>query len=330
MEKAKNDKLNNSLRLMYVKEIIFERTDEEHYLNTFEIMDILEKDYKVLVTRQTLAYDIDILISAGYDIECVPGRPNKYHILSREFDIAELRILIDVVCSLRSLPYCKAMDLTKKLARLGGPAVDLLMETINIESIPRTDNTQIYYIIDAVLKAKTTKKQIKFRYYEYSTANKKSLKNGGKKYTVTPYQLVCSNEFYYLIGYSEKHGKTTAFRVDRICGIPELVNKGISDEHEDLDVEKYIGESNHMMSGDTTVVTLRFDSSVMDAIVDRFGQDMDITFARKNECIAQVNVAINNVFFAWLFGFDGKVMISGPNNAKDEFIRLVSRMMARL
>lgn len=113
MEKAKNDKLNNSLRLMYVKEIIFERTDEEHFLNTFEIMDILEKDYKVLVTRQTLAYDIDILISAGYDIKCVPGRPNKYHILSREFDIAELRILIDVVCSMRSLPYCKAKDLTK-------------------------------------------------------------------------------------------------------------------------------------------------------------------------------------------------------------------------
>lgn len=103
------------------------------------------------------------------------------------------------------------------------------METINIESIPRTDNTQIYYIIDAVLKAKTTKKQIKFKYYEYSTANIKALKNGGKKYTVTPYQLVCSNEFYYLIGFSEKHGKTTAFRVDRICGIPELVNKDISD-----------------------------------------------------------------------------------------------------
>ena len=132
MEKAKNDKLNNSLRLMYVKEIIFERTDEEHCLNTYEIMDILEKDYKVSVTRQTLAYDIDILIGAGYDIECVQGRPNKYHILSREFDIAELRILIDIVCSMRSLPYCKAKELTKKLARLGGPSFDLLMGTINI------------------------------------------------------------------------------------------------------------------------------------------------------------------------------------------------------
>lgn len=330
MEKAKNDKLNNSLRLMYVKEIIFERTDEDHFLNTFEILDILEKDYQVSVTRQTLAYDIDILIEAGYDIECIQGRPNKYHVLSREFDIAELRILIDVVCSLRSLPYCKAKDLTKKLARLGGPAVDLLMETINIESIPRTDNTQIYYIIDAVLKAKTRKKQIEFKYYEYSTANIKALKNGGKKYTVTPYQLVCSNEFYYLLGYSEKHEKITAFRVDRICGIPEIINKSFTEEHDDLEAEKYIGESNHMMTGETTTVTLRFDSSVMDAMVDRFGQDMDITFSTKNVCIAKVSVVINKVFFAWIFGFDGKVMISGPTSVQDEFIRLVSRMMARL
>ena len=255
---------------------------------------------------------------------------NQYHVLSRDFDIAELRILIDVVCSMKSLPHCKAKDLTKKLARLGGPSCDLLMETINIESIPRTDNSQIYYIIDAVLKAKTTNKQIAFKYYEYSTQVKKALKNGGKKYTVSPYQLVCTNEFYYLLGYSEKHKKITAFRVDRICGIPELVNEAGSSEPEEMNVEKYVSESNHMMSGDMVTVTLRFDRSVLDAIVDRFGQEMDLTFSTKNECIAKVDVALNNVFFAWVFGFDGKVMIAGPSNVQDQFIRLVSRMMARL
>ena len=330
MEKVRKDRLNSSLRLMYVKEIIFEHTDEEHFLTISEIMDMLKYDYQMPVTRQTLTDDIDILIEAGYDIECVKGHTNQYHVLSRDFDIAELRILIDVVCSMKSLPHCKAKDLTKKLARLGGPSCDLLMETINIESIPRTDNSQIYYIIDAVLKAKTTNKQIAFKYYEYSTQVKKALKNGGKKYTVSPYQLVCTNEFYYLLGYSEKHKKITAFRVDRICGIPELVNEAGSSEPEEMNVEKYVSESNHMMSGDMVTVTLRFDRSVLDAIVDRFGQEMDLTFSTKNECIAKVDVALNNVFFAWVFGFDGKVMIAGPSNVQDQFIRLVSRMMARL
>lgn len=323
-------KSNNCLRLMYIKEIIFEHTDEDHFLNTSELIEMLRTDYGIAVTRQTLVADIDMLIEAGYDIECVKSNPNKYHILSRDFDIAELRILIDVVESLRSLPVCKAKELTKKLARLGGPSVDILMETINVEAIPRSDNAQIYYIIDAILKAKTSGKQIAFKYYEYNTPTKKVLKNNGRHYSVSPYQLVCSNEYYYLIGHSEKHKKVVAFRVDRICGIPEVINKNAQPEPQDITVEKYVSDSYHMMTGDTTTITLRFDSSITDAIVDQFGQDLDITFFRKNECIAQVDAPINNAFFAWLFGFDGKVMISGPSQVKEQYIRLVSRAMARL
>ena len=156
------------------------------------------------------------------------------------------------------------------------------------------------------------------------------LKNNGKHYTVSPYQLVSSNEYYYLLGHSEKHKKVVAFRVDRICGIPEVINKSAQPEPQDISIEKYVSDSYHMMTGDTTTITLRFESSVTDAIVDQFGQDLDITFFRKNECIAQVDAPINNAFFAWLFGFDGKVMISGPSHVKDQYIRLVSRAMARL
>ena len=330
MANETNLKSINSLRLMYVKEIIFEHSDEEHFVNLYEIADILKSDYNTTVTRQMVAADIDMLIDAGYDIECVKSNPNKYHVLSRDFDIAELRILIDVVESLRSLPVCKAQELTKKLARLGGPSVDLLMETIHVETIPRSDNTQIYYIIDAILKAKSANKQIEFKYFEYNAASKKVLKNDGKKYTVSPYQLVCSNDYYYLLGYSEKHKRIVAFRVDRIYGIPEIKKTTGMDEPEDLNVEKYISETYHMMSGDTTTITLRFDSSVIDAMIDRFGQDLDITFVHKTECTAQVNVPVNNMFFAWLFGFDGKVMIAGPNKVKDQYIRLVSKAMARL
>ena len=97
MANETNLKSINSLRLMYVKEIIFEHSDEEHFINLYEIADILKSDYNTTVTRQTLAADIDMLIDAGYDIECVKSNPNKYHVLSRDFDIAELRILIDAV-----------------------------------------------------------------------------------------------------------------------------------------------------------------------------------------------------------------------------------------
>lgn len=330
MANTKSNKMINNLRPMYVKEILFDHTDENHFITVNEILELLESVYGITSTRKTLYEDIDLLLSVGFDIECIKGRMNKYHLLSRDFDIAEIRLLIDSVESLRSLPLCKSRELVKKLSRLGGPSADFLIQTGNAELYPRAENNQIYYIIDSICNAIAARKQIAFKYYEYLTSSNKVLKNNGKDYHVSPYRLVCSNEYYYLLAYSEKHAKITAFRVDRICGIPTQLNDDIVSEPDTLYVDKYIKDSVHMKSGDAEELTLDFDSSVIDAMIDRFGQDMGITFISKSECRAKVSAPINNVFFAWIFGFEGKVRIKGPHDISDRYIRMVSREMARL
>ncbi len=330
MANTKSNKMINNLRPMYVKEILFDHTDENHFITVNEILELLESVYGITSTRKTLYEDIDLLLSVGLDIECIKGRMNKYHVLSRDFDVAEIRLLIDSVESLRSLPLCKSRELVKKLSRLGGPSADFLIQTGNAELYPRAENNQIYYIIDSICNAIAARKQIAFKYYEYLTSSNKVLKNNGKDYHVSPYRLVCSNEYYYLLAYSEKHEKITAFRVDRICGIPTQLNDDSVPEPDTLYVDKYIKDSVHMKSGDTEELTLDFDSSVIDAMIDRFGQDMGITFISKSECRAKVSAPINNVFFAWIFGFEGKVRIKGPHDISDRYIRMVSREMARL
>ena len=330
MANTKSNKMINNLRPMYVKEILFDHTDENHFITVNEILELLESVYGITSTRKTLYEDIDLLLSVGLDIECIKGRMNKYHLLSRDFDIAEIRLLIDSVESLRSLPLCKSRELVKKLSRLGGPSANFLIQTGNAELYPRAENNQIYYIIDSICNAIAARKQIAFKYYEYLTSSNKVLKNNGKEYHVSPYRLVCSNEYYYLLAYSEKHEKITAFRVDRICGIPTQLNDDSVPEPDTLYVDKYIKDSVHMKSGDTEELTLDFDSSVIDAMIDRFGQDMGITFISKSECRAKVSAPINNVFFAWIFGFEGKVRIKGPHDISDRYIRMVSREMARL
>ena len=273
---AKNEKNNNNLRTLYVKEILFNRTDEENFLTVNDLAEILENEYGITASRKTLYIDVDMLIEAGYDIECV------------------------------------------------------ILQGIDVDARPRSDNSKLYYIIDVINKSIKTEQQIAFKYYEYQTTSKKVLKNGGKIYTVSPYQLVCCNDYYYLLAYSDKHEKVTAFRVDRIYGIPEIKNVKCVPKPDYHSFKKYMRESFHMKSGEEATVILSFDNSVIDALIDRFGQDLDITFIRKNDCIAKVNVQLNNVFFAWLFGFDGKVKISGPEPIKEQYIRMVSREMARL
>ena len=153
MENAWNTKWNNNLRPMYVKEILLEHTDETHFISVGDIIEILKSSYNVTACRQTIYDDIDMLIKAGFDIEDVNGKNNRhqYHVLSREFEIAELLVTIGAVKSVRTLPAKKNMNLVTKLSRLAGPSADFLMlNTINDES-PKSDNNQVYYIIDLTI-----------------------------------------------------------------------------------------------------------------------------------------------------------------------------------
>lgn len=331
MKDARNVNLNN-LRPMCVKEIIYEYTDESHLITVNEIIEILDKNYGIIACRKTIYEDIELLIQSGIDIDCVKGKNNcnQYHVLSREFDVAELRVIMDSIESNRSIPVAKSKLLIEKISRLAGPSADYLLQDTCIDNRPRTTNPQIYYIIDVIYGAIVTRKQIAFKYYEYLTSSKKALKNRGEEYQVSPYKLVCCNDYYYMLGFSEKHKKITAFRVDRISGIPIVLEMESVTEPETLYVDKFLKESFHMKTGKKSELTLEFDSSVIDAVVDRFGQDLNITFISKTVCRATVDIQINNVFFAWIFGFEGKVLIKGPHNIQDQYIRMVSKEMARL
>ena len=325
-------KWNNNLRPMYVKEILLDYTDESHFISVGEIIDLLESKYGITATRRTIYDDIEMFIATGIDIECVNGKNNRnmYHILTRDYEVAELRVIIDSLVSFRSLPPAKSGALIKRISKLAGPSADYLIQNTDIDGRPRTENQQILYIIDTIYKAIVNKKQIAFKYYEYLTSSQKQLKNKGKEYQVSPFKLVCNDDYYYLLAYSEKHENIAVFRVDRICGIPKETDQDSIPEPEDFNVDKYVKETFHMKTGDMTELTLEFDRSVIDAIIDRFGQNINIFFVDKTLCRAKVKVQVNNVFFAWIFGFEGKVSIKGPTTLRDKYIRMVTKEMARL
>lgn len=330
MENVSGIKTTNCLRMMYVKEIIFEHTDETHFITASEIIDMLKNGYGITTTRKTLYSDIDTLIESGFDIECVRGRQNKYHVLSREFELAELRLLIDTIQSMKSISNAKTNSLINKISRLAGPSADILLECTISGSCIKTDNNQVYYIIDKICDAIAKNKQIAFRYYECLSDNKKNLLNYGEEYHVSPYQLVCNTNYYYLIGYSSKHEKITTFRVDRISGIPSIINRQSIPAPQDLNTKKHSWDTIHLKGEEESEITLSFEKSVMNAMVDRFGQNMNITSIGQESCVAKVFVPINNIFFAWIFGFEGKVKILAPNNIKDRYILMVAKEMARL
>lgn len=315
-------------RILYIKKILEERTDEEHTLSTNQILDILKNEYDISAHRVTLTKDIAALQEFGMDIVVIHSTQSKYFVASRQFELPELKLLIDAVESSRFITAKKSNALIEKIHTMTseGQVAKLKRNNYVVNRI-KPDNEQIYYIIDAINDAINTGKQISFQYYDYTGLKKKELKNKGEIYKLSPYKLLWSGDYYYVIGYSEKKEKVINFRVDRIAATPEILDKDVLPMPTDFDIENITKEVFFMFSGEKVVVDLRCDNSLMKTMVDRFGEEVTTLAYDMTSFRIQTEVSASPTFFGWLFGFDGKVQILAPESLKEQYKNMLRKSM---
>lgn len=308
------------LRPLYLAKIIYDCTDENHFLTTSQLIKKLETDYGFTAHRTTIADDIEVLRQFGMDIQITKSSQNKYNLISREFDDAELKTLIDAVETARFISKSKSKILADKLANLAGKnkAMDL-KRNISIERRIKAGNEMVFIVSDTVNEAINKHKKISFYYFEYTVNKEKHLRNDGCKYVVSPYKLVWNGEFYYLVGYCEKHKNISSFRIDRIASQPDISEKKAVPLPTDFDLDRYLNTMFHMFSAERRAVTLECDNSVIGSIIDKFGIETPIFNKTATTFDIVVNVAISNIFFCWVFGFGGKVKIKSPEDVKGKF-----------
>lgn len=300
-------------RILYLKKILEERTDEEHPLSTTQLINILNEEYGISAHRTTVTKDIAALQEFGMDIVTIHSTQSKYFVASRKFELPELKLLIDAVESSKFITKKKSDALIEKIHTLTSPAqVKKLKRNNYVVNRIKPDNEQIYYIIDAINDAINMGKQISFRYYDYTGLKKKVLRNKGEIYKLSPYKLLWNGDNYYVIGYSEKKRKVINFRVDRIAGTPEILDKDVIAMPDDFDIENFTKEVFFMFPGKSIMVDLRCDNSLMKTMVDRFGEDVTTLAYDMISFRIQTEVSASPTFFGWVFGFNGKVQILAP------------------
>lgn len=316
--------INAKLRPLYIAKILYERTDEDHLLSTAQIEEILREEYGMETYRKTIKSDIEILQRFGLDIEGIRASQNKYHMLSRTFSIPELKLLADAVESSKFISKKKSNELTEKLARLSGKhQAEMIKRNIDVEGRIKPDNEQIYYIVDTVNTAINQGKKISFHYFKYNEQKEKELKNNGVSYIFSPYKLVWNGDYYYMVGYSDKHNGIGTFRVDRILRDPDILEEDAVIPTSDFDINRYLNTMFRMYDGDRKIVKLICDNDVIDSIIDRFGEDIEIQKKTKSSSIVTIEVVVSHVFYSWIFGFGGKVQIKGPEQAKNEYAEML-------
>ena len=302
-------------KLLMLEELFKKRTDETHPLTGTQIIQYLRNN-DIKAERKTIYDDIATLIDSGLSIETTKiGHSNAYYLDKRIFEDVELFLLADAVASSKFLTIKKSNDLIEKLQKLTSDyKAKQLRRSIHVENRTKSFNDFIYYSINEIQSAIFSDKNITFNYFEYDLEKKKQLKHGGETYTVSPFQLICENSNYYLTCYCHKHKCICRYRVDR------MKNVSVKDEkRQELNEEETLELKNlrsvyNMFGGELQNVSIQFDNSLINVVIDRFGERVICHKNSDNSFYINAEVQISPTFWGWLFQFGNKAKIISPQN----------------
>lgn len=313
------------LRILYLYQLLLSQSDEEHPLSTKQITEKMQELHSIHMHRTTVSSDIALLKAAGFEIIGERKRAWEYYLADRAFSIPELKLLIDAVQSSKFITEKKSKALMEKLIALTSETnASKLQRSIHITGRAKSDNEKGYYIVDAINDAMNAGVKISFYYFDYDGKKKQVLKNDGKPYTVSPYDLIWDGDFYYLTGYCDEREEVRIFRVDRIKKQPEILNEAMVSPPRGYSVKKYTQEVFRMFDTQEVVdIMLICENSVMKSIIDRFGSSIRTKSLDDNHFQVKVKVCAGPTFYRWVFGFGGKIRITGPEENVQQYMDML-------
>ena len=321
---------NQKLKLSYLTRIMLEKTDDEHGLTVPQIIEELEK-YDVSAERKSIYTDLaDITDKLGIEIikEQV-GRETYYHVGQRDFEVAEIKLLIDAIQSCKFITEKKSNELIKKIkGLLSHYQAAKLQRQVFVHGRVKTMNESIYYNVDTLHEAIAANSRIKFQYCGWYTNKKLVPLNGGKFFTVSPWALTWDDEYYYLVAFDHYEEKIKHYRVDKMANISILnEQRGGKELFKSFDVAAYSNVNFGMFHGEVRKVHISFPDYMVGVFIDRFGTDIAIRPAGENRSVIAVDVAVSKQFFGWIASLGRWVKIESPDEVVEEMRQFAEKLL---
>ena len=316
---------NQKKKALYLMKILMDRTDEEHTLTIQELIAALA-EYGVAAERKSIYSDLELLRNYGLDIVMRQEKTCSYFVASRQFEIPELKLLVDAVQSSRFITHKKSSELINKLSSLtSNHQAKQLKRQVLTASRPKAINESVYYSIDAIHTAINTGKQISFRYFDYDIGKTRIYRRNGELYYQTPVALCWNDDKYYLICYSGKYDSFVHYRVDRMDGVSVCQARAEKVDKKSFNISEHIKHVFGMYGGKVVRAKLLFDKSLVNAVLDRFGAD---TRLYKNGDCFEINVEVPEslVFLSWIAQFGGKAEIISPESLRKAMRELIDEL----
>lgn len=318
---------NQKLKIMYLMKILLEETDETHDLTLNEIIDKL-KLYNVTAERKSLYSDIENLRTFGLDVIGMQyGKTYHYKVASRQFQLVELKLLVDAVQSSRFITEKKSDELIAKLESYASKyEAKKLARQVNVNGRVKTMNERIYYSVDKIHEALNEESQIKFQYFTWTADKKMELKHGGAYYSVSPWALCWDDEKYYLVGYDNREYKIKHFRVDKMTDVSVVYEEREGkEEFSKMQMSEYTNRLFGMFDGNLETVTLLCENHAANVIIDRFGTDIPLMKTDAEHFTVRVRVSVSKLFLSWIMAIPG-VKIVAPERTVDMMKSEIKRL----
>ena len=324
MPKSRNQKL----KIPYLIRILTEKTDEEHGLSAEELILELEH-YDVQAERKSIYDDMELLRDI-YGMDIVHDRKTGYRLASHDFDLSELKLLVDAVQSSRFISASKSDELIKKLKSLTSRHYAAeLQRQIWVRDRIKSMNGSSLYTIETIQNAMFHNVKISFQYYRWTSAKQQVARHGGRKYTVSPWMLTWDNEYYYLVAFDDRTRQIRHYRVDRMKNT--TAEKALREGREDFaarDRSEYASGIFGMYSGEKAQLKFHCSEDMADVVIDRFGKDV-IMIPDSNGFVFYAEIDLSPQFYGWIASFKDNIRILSPENAVRAFQEHLSAALAQ-
>lgn len=317
------------LKLMYLIKLFEERTDVSHGLSMTDIIEALSEE-GITAERKSIYADISALNEFGFDIvKDNEGKACVYKLVERDFEIAELKLLVDAVQSSKFITESKSNKLIKKIEGLASNnEAKSLHRQVYVANRIKTTNESVYYNVDDIQKAISENHKVSFQYFQWNPNKEKELRHNGMRYEISPWALTWDDENYYMVGYDSKERKIKHYRVDKMLKIEIMADSKREGKalFKDMDMAVYSKKIFGMFGGVEETVVLECKNGISGVIIDRFGTEVDIIKRATDSFTVRVNVQISPQFLGWVFSLGENIKIISPDSVikrmRDEITRI--------
>ncbi len=321
---------NQKFKLIYLMRVMLEKTDDEHALTLAQIVKELEK-YDVSAERKSIYTDFSDM-TERFGIEIIKeqiGRETYYHVGSREFELAEVKLLVDAIQSSKFITQTKSKELIRKMKRFVSEYQGkTLQRQVFMDNRVKAMNESVFYNVDEIYTAMNENKKIRFKYYKWDIKKKLVARHGGEWFVLSPWGLTWVDENYYMIAYDKWDGKVKSYRVDKMMRISILDETRVGQaEFKEYDMANISKATFGMYGGPKKKVHIQFDNSMCGVFLDRFGTELQFWPVDEQQSEVFVEVNISPHFYGWLFGMGNKVKLLGPEDLVKD-LREYTRMFA--